>query len=320
MNEERGRREIPEWVTWLALALLFGLAPLPFVIEENADRILRVLVASTLFIFPLIMLFVTMFPHGLRLPLGGWVLRIAPPAAYFVSYHSASRWWKDVHSRYASVAVELDALKGEQDAMTAEIMLLNAEIAVEIGLDLDPSAKLANDMFFRVYTNYDAVLAAAIAAAIDALREKLAQPPAATTAGILDQVAAWGSAVDATTGLIKTRMGAEKTFVGDTFVQVRGMAQDSLTRLQQRSQAGAAQIAAIEAEVAAVTRPGPGRPPKRVWSDAEIRALHAAYLVRDERTAAQFAKRNHLTESQMFKLFRRVGITKKGSGNYDSEF
>ncbi len=318
MNEER-RREIPEGIVWLALALLLALAPLPFVTEGNGDRVLRVMLSS-LFIFPLIMLLATMFPRGLRLPLGGWVLRIAPPAAYFVFYYSASRWWKDVHSRYASVAVELDALKGEQDAMTAEIMLLNAEIAVEIGLDLDPSAKLANDMFFRVYTNYDAVLGAAIAAAIDALREKLAQPPAATTAGILDQVAAWGSAVDATTGLIKTRMGAEKTFVGDTFVQARGMAQDSLTRLEQRSQAGAAQIAAIEAEVAAVPRPSRGRPPNREWSDDEIRELHAAYLVRDERTAAQFAKRNHLTESQMFKLFRRVGITKKGSGNYDSEF
>ena len=319
MNEE-GRREIPELIVWPALALLALLASIPFVNEGNVDRFLRVLLASSLFILPLIMLLGTIFPRGLRLPLGRVVLRIAPPAAYFVSYSSASRWLENVRSRFPRIADELDALKGEQDVMTAEILLFNAQIAVEIGLDSDAAAKLANDMFFRAYTNYDAVVSAAISAAIDALREKLAQPPAATTVGILDQVAALPSAADAALGLIRMRMDAGQTFVGDTFTQVRGMARDSWAQMEQLSQARAAQIAAIAAEVAEVTQPGPGRPPKREWSDDEIRALHAAYLVRGKQTAAQFAKRNHLTESQMFKLFRRVGITKKAPGNYDSEF
>ena len=319
MNEE-GRREIPELIVWPALALLALLASIPFVNEGNVDRFLRVLLASSLFIFPLIIVFGIMFPRGLRLPLGGWVLRIAPPAAYFVSYYSARRWRADVCGRFVGIVDEMDAIKSEQDAMTAEILRFNAEIADEIGLVNGDMARLAVGMFLKSYTNYDAVLAAAIAAAIGTLREKLAQPPAATTAGVLDQAAAAGNAIDAALGLIRTRMDATQTFGSDTLHQAKGMAIDSLIGLQQRSQAGAAQIAAIEAEVAAVTRPGPGRPPKRVWSDAEIRALHAAYLVRDERTAAQFATRNHLTESQMFKLFRRVGITKKGSGNYDSEF
>ena len=320
MNEERGRREIPEWVTWLALALLFGLAPLPFVTEENVDRVLPVLLASTLFIFPLIMLFVTMFPRGLRLPLGRGTLRIAPPAAYYVSYYSASRHRETWRRKFAKIADEMDAIKSEQDATTAAILRFNAEIADEIGLVNGDMARLTVGMFLKSYTNYDAVLSAAIAAAIGALREKLAQPPAATTAGILDQAADAGNTIDAALGLIKTRMDATQTFGSDSLHQAKGMAIDSLIALQQRSQAGAAQIAAIEAEVAEVTQQGPGRPPKRVWSDDEIRELHAAYLVRDERTAAQFATRNHLTESQMFKLFRRVGITKKGSGNYDSEF
>ena len=319
MNEDR-RREIPEWVTWLALALLFGLAPLPFVTEENAERIFRALPLAAMFIFPLIMLFATMFPRGLRLPLGRWGLRIAPPAAYFVSYYSARRWRADVCGRFVGIADEMDAIKSEQDAMTAEILLFNAEIADEIGLVNGDVARLAVGMFLKSYTNYDAVLSAAIAAAIGTLREKLAQPPAATTAGVLDQAADAGNAIDAALGLIRTRMDATQTFGSDTLRQAKGMAIDSLIGLQQRSQAGAAQIAAIEAEVAEVTQPGRGRPPKREWSDAEILGLHAAYLVRDERTAAQFATRNHLTESQMFKLFRRVGITKKGSGNYDSEF
>ncbi|MBP8291833.1 MAG: hypothetical protein KAX65_03600 [Caldilineaceae bacterium] len=288
--------------------------------EENVDRILRAMPLAAMFIFPLIMLFATMFPRGLRLPLGRWVLRIAPPAAYFVSYYSARRWRADVCGRFVGIADEMDAIKSEQDAMTAEILRFNAETDDEIGLVNGDMARLAVGMFLKSYTNYDAVLSAAIAAAIGALREKLAQPHAATTAGVLDQVADVGNTIDAALGLIRTRMDATQTFGSDSLHQAKGMAIDSLIALEQRSQAGAAQIAAIEAEVAEVTQQGPGRPPKRVWSDDEIRELHAAYLVRDEQTAAQFATRKHLTESQMFKLFRRVGITKKGSGNYDSEF
>lgn len=306
---------------WLALALLLLLAPLPFVTEENADRILRVLPFFVGFIIPLIMLAATMFPHGLRLPLGPVVLRIAPPAAYLLSHYSASRWLEDGRSRFLETADELDAMRGEQDALTTRIVRIFDEAEVEIGVDRSELADLAVGMFLRSHTNYDAVLSAATAAATDALREKLAQPAAATTAGILDQHAAWQSATVAATGLIKARMAAWDAFAGDTLQQVKGMAIDSLTKgMEQRSQAAVAQIAAIEAEVAELARQGPGRPPKQVWSDDEIRALHAAYLERGVQTAAQFAGRNHLTESQMFKLFRRIGITKKGPGNFDSEF
>ena len=218
-----------------------------------------------------------------------------------------------------AIADELGDLKNEQDAMTADILLFNAKIADEIGLELDPSAKLANDMFFLAFTDNDAVLGAAISTAIDALREDIAQPPAATTAEILTQVTDIQRAHTAALMLLRTRMDALRTFTGGTSKRVMRMTGDALTRLEQRRDAIAAQIDVSEAEGAEVTQPGRGRPPKREWSDAEIRGLHAAYLVRDEQTATQFAKRNHLAESQMFKLFRRVGITKKGTGIYDSE-
>lgn len=340
MNED-GRLEITEWIVWLALLLLAGMSTLPFVNEGNVDRYLRVLLASSLFILPLIIVFGIMFPRGLRLPLGRLVLRIAPPAAYFLPYYSASRWLANVRNTFAGIADEIDACKGEQDAMRVEILRLCAEIAGEIGLATDPPAKLASDLFFLAHTNNDAVLGAATAAEIDALREKIAQPTPATTAGILRQVAALEHAAVSAIVLIRTRMATFEAEV-ESFGQAQGITGDVLTQLEQRQAARAEQtsdikvttvgvlvrltpvdtraaLAAIEAEIAAVTQPGrrrAGRPPAKVWSDAEIRDLHAAYLVRGVQTAIDFAKSNNLSEGQMFKLFRRVGISKKG----DSEF
>ena len=300
---------------WLALALLLLLALLPFVTEENADRILRVLPFFVGFIIPLIMLAATMFPQGLRLPLGPVVLRIAPPAAYFVSYYSASRWLEDGRSRYLEIAGELDAIRGEQDALTTKIVRIFDETGVAIGVEDGDMAELAVGMFLRAHTNYDSALAAATSAATDALREKLAQPAAATTAGILDQHAAWQSATAAATGLIKARMAAWDAFVGDTLHQVKGMAIDSLTKgMDLRSQAGAAQIAAIEAEVAELPRPGPGRAQRGrrkdsgYWSDDRIRALHTEYMNRGKTPGAEFAKAHQIDKSYMHKRFNQLGL------------
>lgn len=326
---------------WLALMLLALLATLPFITEENAERAFNILLATAPLVFGLILVTIIIFPRGLRLPLGRWDVRIAPPAAYFMTYRSASRWLDDVRIAFVKIADELDAIKGEQDKSTAELLFLSAKIADEIGLDSNAVAKLTTDMFFRTYTNTDAVLGAALAAAIDALREKLAQPAAPTTVGILDQVSALERAVGAATALVRARLAASQTFVDGGFHQVLDMAQTTLTELlttvEQRTLAAieqsfaskvapvgalvrltpidtSAALADIEAKIAEVTQPG--RPADKEWSDAEIRDLHAAYLVRGEQTSIAFAKRNNLSEGQMFKLFRRVGITKKGGGEF----
>ena len=307
--KEDGRREISEGVVWLALALLALLPPLPFVNEGNVDRYFRALAASPLLIIPLIIVFATMFPRGLRLPLGPLVLCIAPPGAYFVSYYSASRRWENWRSKFTKIVDQIDAIKDEQNARTAEIVQIRAEIEGDIGLANDGLAKLATDMLLRTFTNYDAVLGAEIAAAIDDLREKLAESPAATTAGILDQDAAVGSAINAAVGLIKTRTAASQMFGGDTLQQVKGMTIDSLTRLAQRSQAGAAQIAAVEAEVAEVTQPGRGRQTgSGKWTDDRIRELHAQYETRGAQTAKEFAKQHSIDRSYMYERFRRLNL------------
>ena len=307
MNEE-GRREISEWVTLLALLLALTLAPLPFVTE---DRYFRVLPASLALIFPLIMLLGTMFPRGLRLPLGRWSLRIAPPAAYFVTYYSARRWLQEKRSRWGGIADRLDALKSEQDAMTAEIMRINAQIVDEIGVTNDDLAGLFVGGVLRSYTNYDAVLGAAIAAEIDTLREKLTQPPAATTGGVLGQAEDVVNAIGTAIELINTRGDASHAFAHDTLHQVKGMAIDSLTGLEQRSQTGAAKIAAIEAEVAELARqqPGRGRPKgSGYWTDDRLRALHAEYVNRGKTTSNDFAKDHGIDKSHMLKSFKRLGL------------
>lgn len=306
MNEE-GRREIPEWVTLLALLLALALAPLPFVTE---DRYFRVLPGALLFIFPLIMLLATMFPRGLRLHLGFVVLRIAPPAAYFVSYYSARRWLEDVRNDFVGYAAELNGIKSEQDALTADVLLLHAQIADEIGIDSDPTAKLATDMFFAVYTDNDAALGAAADAALDVLRKELHRPPAPTAPGILNQVADIQRFHSAALVLLKTRIQTLRTFTDITGQRVLQMTSDALADVEQRAAATVAQIAAIEetAEVGGVPLEQErrrGRKPK--YSAPKVQQDYEAYSHRPASQSADDFARAHgyPTRKAMYDAFRR---------------
>ena len=105
MNEE-GRRKYQSGSRCWRCCCALALAPLPFVTE---DRYFRVLPGALLFIFPPIMLLATMFPAGCGC--AGFVVRIAPPAAYFVSYYSARRWLEDVRNDFVGYAAELNGIK-----------------------------------------------------------------------------------------------------------------------------------------------------------------------------------------------------------------
>ena len=309
MNEE-GRREISEWVTLLALLLALSLAPLPFV---TGERYFRVLPASLALIFPLIMLLGTLFPRGLRLPLGRWSLRIAPPAVYFVTYYRLCRWLEKERARFVWTADELADLQRGQDDMTRDIQHDAALSAAAIGLTKDEAAALASALFLQVYTDGDAALAARCAAAIDKMRTQLGRPAAATTAGLWDQIMDLSDTTARATALTRARLTFQVAFIKHTLPKALGMAGDVLARLEQRSQAEAAQIAAIEAEVAALTqsgRRGRGRPKgSGYWTDDNIRALHAEYVNRGTMTSNDFAKSHKIDKSHMLKCFQKLGLS-----------
>lgn len=231
-----------------------------------------------------------------------------------LSYATARRLLDDVRSLFVGFADELGDAKAKQDAMTVEFLLSSAEFAIESGLDRDAPAQLSIRTFFLAFTDIDAVLGAAAAVSIDVLREKLSQPPASTTAGILDQITDIQRADAAATTLIKRRLGAYQTISGDTFRHALRMIDEAQPGLEQRRPDWIPQSAALEAEVAEVTQRG--RPPKH--SKAKVKAIYDAYLQKPASQGINEFARLHgfKTRQQVQDLFDRDGLEWRGSENH----
>lgn len=271
------------------------------------------------------------FPQGIRITLGRRSLWLAPPAVPIYSYFRLAAKYRQDNAQRAAILAEMRGLHGNLDALVAELVqdipeLATSERSVEHSQE-DPSMQIVVALLAGI-TDTDVVHRDAFQEAAAAIDELLAQPVDRTIPGLLQ---------DQYLASMYMRQALQATWLRNrTFFQSFGTTKSALhhllrqTHRQAELQATIDEIAAalqslgdevdgLDVHLAQVEQPGRGRPPKRVWSDDEIWALHAAYLDRGTPTAGQFAKQNYLTESQMFKLFRRVGITKKGLGNYDSE-
>lgn len=322
MNEE-GRREISEWVTLLALLLALTLAPLPFVTE---DRYFRVLPASLALIVPLIMLLGTMFPRGLRLPLGRWSLRIAPPATAFITYYRLCRLWDETHSKFGWVADGLTDVQREHDDIDLEIQRINRRIADELGLAGNPALHLAGALLLKVRTDIDAVLADATATAISELRAEIAQPRPATTGELWHQLITLERVTDVAVALTQARLAALHKFVADTLPEIQGMTDDAWAKVEQREAATrttfneirtaletlGTQIDEIDDQVADVIQPGRRRGRPTTWTREKTQALYADYLAWTGTYNEEFLQPHGLkNRTQMYELFDRYGLRRK---------
>lgn len=299
--------------------------------EEIANRLLRTLVIMVPILAILLAFVITFaFPRGIRITLGRRSLWLAPPAVPIYSYFRIAAQFRKANVERAAITAHMRDMNSRLDAQIAEITVGFAELTTPA--ELEVSRDLSAEIVVAVIVGIENVSRIHFeefqksAATIDAL---LAQPAPRTIPDLFQQE--YQLSMNIRQALLATKLRT------DSFQEGLLISKSVIRRSIQQSQRmteltatideiGAAlrslgdQVDDLGDQVELTAQPGRGRPPKRVWSDDEIRGLHAAYLVRDEQTATQFAKRNHLTESQMFKLFRRVGITKKGPGNYDSEF
>lgn len=269
------------------------------------------------------------FPRGIRITLGRRALWLAPPAVPLYSYFRIAAHYQEASAKYAELLATMRDKHDECDRMLAYLCEDFPELVATGRIEVRHDPIIRVMVVLLAGFEADARLHfEAFQEHADRANELLAQPVDRSIYGLLAQDAelvtsmkmAWVATHLRVSGFREWLLTVKRVLqpLKDQALQLDSR-QTALDEISAALQTLGDQVDGIDDEIAQVRQPGRGRPAKRQWSDAEIRDLHAAYLVRNEQTATQFAQRNHLTESQMFKLFRRVGITKKGPGNYDSE-
>ena len=305
--------------------------------EETTDRVVRALIATIPILVILLAFLLTFaFPRGIRIPLGRRALWLAPPAVPIYSYFRMAAQYRQNNVRRAAALEKLRTIHADLDKMLVYLVAEIPELAAtgRIEVSHDPVNRIVVALFLGVEADTRLHFEAfqEHAGRVD---ELLAQPVARSLPELLSQDDDLFTNLQLALMATQLRNSSFGAVVHTVKRVLRPLTEIALQPLDaQRAtldqisgvlQSLGDQVDELDDQIAQVEQPnrklpGPGRPAKREWSDDKIRGLNAAYLVRGEQTSVQFAKRNHLTESQMFKLFRRVGITKKAPGNYDSEF
>lgn len=294
--------------------------------EELADRVLRILVSVVPF---LVFLFIFAFPRGIRITLGRRALWLAPPAIPPYSYFRLAAQYQKASADAGNALAKMRDIHAECDRMLAYLLEDYPELATTGRFEVsgDSGTQVLAGLLAGVNTN-DRLHVKAFQEHADDVDALLAKPIPREIPKLLLQ--SFDMAAYIRLAFLATEMRV--SVFDEDLLTIKLVLQplkeqaallDSRQKVIDEISAGLQtlgdQVDEIDDEVAQVTQSGrrrPGRPAGRDWSDDEIVALHAAYQARGEQTSIAFAKSNNLSEGQMFKLFRRVGISKKGGGEF----